>query len=116
MFRKMSMALAATMMMAGVAHADPIEGSYRTPKTGATAKVSPCGSNFCMTYTSGKFSGKRFATFKAKGDGSYTGELTDYSDGAKKYTGKAKMQGRNVIVSGCILMGLACSSETFTRL
>jgi len=48
-------AVGVTALMAGVAHADPIEGKYRTPKAGATATVAACGDNFCMTYTSGKF-------------------------------------------------------------
>jgi uncharacterized protein (DUF2147 family) len=116
MFARISMALAATVIFTGAALADPIEGNYRTPKSGSTAKVAPCGASFCMTYTSGEFSGKRFATFKANGNGTYSGTLTDYTDGGKEYTGKAKLVGRNIKVSGCILGGLICQGETFTRL
>lgn len=116
MKRALGLAIAATMLFAGAAHADPIEGTYRTPKSGATAKVVPCGSSFCMTYTSGEFSGKQFAKFKATGGGNYSGTLTDYTDGGKEYTGKAQLVGSDIKVSGCILGGLLCQSEVFKRL
>lgn len=113
---KLALATISAVVLAGTAYADPIEGDYRTPKSGATARVAACGSSFCMTYTSGEFSGKRFAKFDATGNGSYAGTLTDYTDGGKEYTGKAKLVGKNIKVSGCILGGLLCQSEVFTRL
>lgn len=116
MLRRIVLATVIAVAMTGSAFADPIEGSYRTPKSGATAKVAACGSSFCMTYTSGEFSGKRFAKFEATGNGSYSGTLTDYTDGGKEYVGKAKLVGQNIKVSGCILGGLLCQSEVFTRL
>jgi len=116
MFRKTTLAAGMMAMMIGAALADPIEGTYRTPKSGATAKVAACGAGFCMTYTSGEFSGKQFAEFKANGNDSYSGTLTDYTDGGKQYTGKAKLVGKDIKVSGCILGGLLCQSEVFTRL
>jgi uncharacterized protein (DUF2147 family) len=116
MLRRIALTLGVTALMAGAALADPIEGNYRTPKTGSTAKVAACGSSFCMTYTSGQFNGKQFARFKATGGGSYAGTLTDYTDGGKEYTGKAKLVGNDIKVSGCILGGLLCQSEIFKRL
>ena len=116
MLRKMVLAATLAIAVTGTAFADPIEGNYRTPKSGATAKVAACGSSFCMTYTSGEFSGKQFAKFKATSNGNYSGTLTDYTDGGKEYTGKAKLVGNDIKVSGCILGGLLCQSEMFTRL
>ncbi|RUU52439.1 DUF2147 domain-containing protein, partial [Mesorhizobium sp. M2C.T.Ca.TU.002.02.1.1] len=43
MFRKMSLALAATLIMAGAAWADPIEGSWKT-QSGETATIGGGGS------------------------------------------------------------------------
>lgn len=116
MLRKAMLALASLAMMAAAAHADPIEGTYRTPETGATAKVAACGGSFCMTYTSGEHSGKQFATMKPNGDGTYSGKLRNYAEGGKEYTGKAKIQGRDIVVSGCVLGGIICKSRTFKRL
>jgi uncharacterized protein (DUF2147 family) len=117
MIRSIALALAgSTFLLANAALADPIEGNYRTPKTGATARVAPCGASFCMTYTSGDFKGKQFATMKPNGDGTYAGRLTDYTDGGKEYKGKAKIKGRDIVVEGCVLGGLICRGETFSRL
>ncbi len=61
MLKTSLVAAIATIVLAGTALADPIEGNYRTPKSGATAHVAPCGSSFCMTYVDGQFQGKQFA-------------------------------------------------------
>ena len=42
MFGKIGMAMAATMMFAGAALADPIEGNWKT-KAGDTAAIGACG-------------------------------------------------------------------------
>ena len=116
MSARTSLAVAALLIMTGTALADPIEGNYRTPETGATAKVAACGSSYCMTYTSGDHSGKQFATMKPNGDGTYSGRLTNYADGGKEYTGKARIDGRDIVVSGCVMGGLICKNRRFTRL
>jgi uncharacterized protein (DUF2147 family) len=115
MIRSITLALSAGLLLLPTAGmADPIEGTYRTPKTGATARVAPCGQSFCMTYASGQFKGKQFATMKPNGDGTYSGRLTDYSDGGKEYKGKARLKGRDIVVEGCVLF--ICRGETFTRI
>ncbi|WP_104668836.1 DUF2147 domain-containing protein [Ensifer adhaerens] len=73
------------MLTTGAAHADPIQGDYRTPKTGGMAKVAACGAGFCMTYTSGAFNGKQFAAFKSTGNGKYAGKLISSPNGSKEY-------------------------------
>lgn len=116
MLQRMILAIGATVLMVATAHADPIEGKFRTPKTGATAAVAACGTRFCMTYTSGQFKGKQFATFTPTGGGKYTGTITDYTSGGKKYTGKAEMVGKNIKISGCVMGGMVCKGEVFQRL
>ncbi|MBP1876350.1 hypothetical protein LPJGGPFB_05255 [Ensifer adhaerens] len=114
--RKMAMASAMMVLTSGAAHADPIEGDFRTPKTGATAKVAACGARLCMTYTSGAFKGKQFATFTPTGNGQYSGKLIDLTNGGKEYTGKAEIAGSDIKVSGCVMGGLICKDEIFERL
>lgn len=115
MIRSLILALGATFMFAGAAWADPIEGQYQMP-SGYHAKIAPCGGGFCITYTNGPFSGKTFGTFKSTGNGTYAGQITDYTDGEKKYKGKAKISGKDVVVSGCVLGGLICRDQSFKRL
>lgn len=116
MYRIAIAAAAATLMMAGAALADPIEGTYRSSLTGENIKVSACGSNFCMSYITGPHKGKQVGSFKPTGKGAYAGSITDLNDEGKKYNGKAKMSGKNLIAGGCILGGVICKNVTYTRL
>ncbi|CDX31006.1 conserved exported hypothetical protein [Mesorhizobium sp. ORS 3359] len=113
MFRKTSLALAATLIMAGAAWADPIEGSWKT-QAGSTAAIA--GSDaFSITLKSGKYSGKTIGSFKAAGDNKYTGTITD-PETDKTYSGKATLSGTSLKMSGCVLGGLICKSQTWHKL
>jgi uncharacterized protein (DUF2147 family) len=113
MFRKMSLALAATLIMAGAAWADPIEGNWKT-QAGSTAAIA--GSDaFSITLKSGKYSGKTIGSFKAAGDNKYTGTITD-PETDKTYSGKATLSGTSPKMSGCVLGGLICKSQTWHKL
>ncbi|QPC94000.1 DUF2147 domain-containing protein [Mesorhizobium sp. INR15] len=114
MFRKISLALAATMIMAGAAWADPIEGNWKT-QAGSTAAITGGGSSFSITLKSGKYSGKNIGSFKAAGENKYTGTITD-PDTDKTYSGKASVSGTSLKMSGCVLGGLICKSQTWHKL
>jgi len=116
MLRTLLATAAASAVMTMAAWADPIEGTYKSSQTGETVKVSPCGAGFCMSYVTGPHKGKTAGTFKASGAGSYSGTMTDLNDGGKKYSGKGKMSGKNLIAGGCIMGGLICKNVTYTRL
>ena len=90
--------------------------SKETGKTqsGATALIAGGGS-FSITLKSGKHSGKKIGTFSAAGSNSYTGKITD-PDTDKTYTGKATLSGNSLKMKGCVLGGLLCKSQTWTRL
>ena len=113
MFARISMAVAATMMLTGVALADPIEGKWKT-KDGDTAAIGGCGGAFCITLKTGEFAGKSIGKMTASGGGSYEGSITKPSNG-KTYSGKAKLTGNSLKLSGCVLGGLICESQTWTR-
>ena len=113
MFRKLSMAVAAAMMMAGAAHADPIEGNWKT-QSGETAAISNCGGAFCIQLKTGKHSGKSIGKMSA-GDSSYSGSITDPAND-KTYKGKASISGGVMKMSGCVLGGLFCKSQTWHKM
>ncbi|MGL4495143.1 MAG: DUF2147 domain-containing protein, partial [Beijerinckiaceae bacterium] len=46
--------------------------------------------------------------------GSYSGSLYRYTDG-KTFSGKATPKGSTMSVSGCVLGGLICQSQTWTK-
>lgn len=115
MFRKLSLAVAATMLMAGAAYADPIEGNWKT-QSGETAAIGDCGGGaFCITLKTGKHAGKQIGKMTAGGEGSYAGSITDPADD-KTYKGKAKVTGSAMKMSGCVFGGLICKSQDWTKL
>ena len=113
-FRALVMAAGAACLFAGVAHADPIEGRWKT-QSGATAQIAPCGASFCITLKSGEHSGKRIGTMTASGDNRYTGDITDPKTD-KTYSGKASISGATLKMSGCVLGGLFCRSQSWSKM
>jgi len=114
MFGRLSMAVAAGIVTLGMAHADPIEGDWKTEK-GSTAGISACGGNFCIKLKTGTYAGKSIGKFKADGSNAYSGKITD-PETDKTYTGKAKLSGSNLKMSGCVLGGLYCRSQNWKKL
>lgn len=113
MFRRLSVAAAASILMAGAACADPIEGNWKT-EAGSTAQISSCGGGFCIKLISGSHSGKQIGKMSGSG-GSYSGTITDPSND-KTYKGKASISGSTLKMSGCVLGGLICKSQSWKRL
>jgi uncharacterized protein (DUF2147 family) len=111
--------LAATFLalaaLTSAAAADPIEGTWRMP-SGNDARIAPCGGDFCLTYVNGPNKGKTFGKMTPSGAGAYQGTVTDYTKGGKEYSGKGKLTGDTLSVSGCVLGGLICRSQSLTRL
>ena len=115
MKRLMVAAAGLSLTMAGIAHADPIEGTWKMP-SGYNAKIAPCSEGFCLTYTTGPYKGKTFGTMKPSGGGAYSGSVTDYTKGGKQYSGKGQIDGNSLSVSGCVLGGLICRSQELKRI
>ena len=106
--------IGALVMLIGAAHADPIEGNWRT-ESGSTAAIGACGSGYCITLKTGTHAGKRIGTFKADGESRYSGKITDPAND-KTYTGKATLGGNSLKMQGCVLGGLICRSQSWSRM
>jgi len=107
-----AIAFSVTALAANVAAADPIEGRWQT-EDGPVAAIAACGDSFCITGT-GKHAGRQAGRMTANGDGTYAGTIIRPRDG-KTYSGKAVLSGNSLKVSGCILGGLICESQTWHR-
>jgi uncharacterized protein (DUF2147 family) len=112
--RALLLAAAAALMTTGMAMADPIVGDWRT-EAGATAGIASCGSAFCITLKSGQHSGKQIGNMSASGGGNYAGKITDPAND-KTYSGKATLTGNTLKMGGCVLGGLICRNQTWSRL
>lgn len=111
--RLLPLAVAALLAASGAALADPITGSWRT-EAGPTAQIAACGGSFCIEMTSGQYSGRSIGKLSATGSG-YAGTITDPSNN-KTYDGNAALAGKTLKLSGCVLGGLICRSQTWTKL
>lgn len=114
MFHRISLAVAVSMLLAGAALADPIEGQWKT-KSGETATIAGCGGAFCITLKSGEYAGQSIGKLNASGAGSYEGSITKPSTG-KTYSGSATLSGNSLKLKGCVFGGLFCESQNWSRL
>lgn len=114
MTRMLLLSAAALMIVGGTAFADPIEGDWKT-KSGNTAEIARCGNSFCITLKTGQHAGKQIGKMAAEGNGKYSGKVTDPAND-KTYSGKGNLGGDTFEMKGCVLGGLICRGETWTRL
>ncbi|MBB3613008.1 DUF2147 domain-containing protein [Rhizobium sp. BK602] len=96
----------------GVEAGEPIEGSWKNGPIEIIA-IKPCGSDFCLTMTTGEFAGKHIGKLSGKG-ANYSGEVTDPGDN-KTYSGYGTVNGNSLDLKGCALK-IFCKSVTWTRL
>ncbi|WP_343313931.1 DUF2147 domain-containing protein [Brucella sp. BE17] len=114
MIRILCMALTLAASFSVQAFADEgIVGSWKRPN-GTIIRYAACGDNkFCGTVMTGEYKGKSIGTMSGKG-GSYKGQVNKLDEG-KTYNGKASVKGNSLSLSGCVLGGLICKSESLTR-
>ena len=114
MFRAMLVAAAATLVSAGIAYADPIEGNWRT-EAGTTGPDRVHATvSCCIQLKTGVHAGKSIGKLKAAGGSNYTGNITDPAND-KTYSGKGALSGDTLKMSGCVFGGLICRSQSWTR-
>lgn len=113
MYRRLIIALGATLALTAGALADPIVGNWRTD-SGETAAITG-GGPFAITLQTGKHKGKRIGTMSPSGSGNYTGKITDPAND-KTYSGKASVSGSSLKMSGCVMGGLICRTQNWKRM
>jgi uncharacterized protein (DUF2147 family) len=114
MKRKFLLACTGLALMAGPALAEePIVGSWKRPN-GTIIQYSSCGADtYCGTVMTGEYKGKSIGSMSGK-EGTYKGQVNKLDEG-KTYNGKASVSGGKLSLSGCVMGGLICKSESLTR-
>lgn len=127
----MAVALATAFSAAAFA-ADP-SGTWLSESGKTKVRIAPCGGNaWCGTILWVKGPEQNdvnnpdpakhgkplvgsllISDMKPDGD-AYKGALYDYTSG-KTYTGKLKVTGAKLALSGCVLGGLLCKSESWSK-
>ncbi|MBM2576980.1 DUF2147 domain-containing protein [Jannaschia sp. Os4] len=123
--KRIILAAAAVLGMAGAASADPVLGRWQSEpgETGGYIRVdlAPCGGQVCGTIASvhgndnTSIVGRRIIwDMNANGGGRYSGGRIWAPDQDKTYRSKMELQGANQLkVSGCV--GPICRGQTWTR-
>ncbi len=129
---------ACLVLLAGSAYAaDPADGVWKTQKGEVKSdgsgggflyvKIGECGAKLCGTIVkafdkNGKDDPKYVNLNKPiiwdmgiNGGGSYSGGTIWAPDTDKKYTSKMSLNGNTLTVSGCVLAGLICRGQAWTR-
>lgn len=120
--------IAALVLVAGAAAADPIEGLWKTqPDDGSYGhvKIAPCGAGYCGTimrtfradgeYKSPTIGKQVVRNMVPAGGGKYNGKVWRPSND-KIYVGKAELKGNKMKLGGCVAGGLICAKQTWTRI
>ena len=124
--KKLVLAAAASVLMAGAAFADPVLGIWKTQvDDGAYAYVtiSECGAKVCGVisrtfnadgeYKSGNIGKKLVWDMQPEGDGAYRNGKIWQPSKDKVYSSKMDLSGNTLKVRGCI--GPICKKQTWSR-
>ena len=131
--KSLGLAAVALFLLAGAAHAqsqDP-SGTYLSESGDTRVRIARCGSAYCGTIVAVQGEAKDVnnpdAGLKGRNlvgvqmisniqpvGGGFSGQLYNYKDG-KTYTGKMSFEGKAMQLSGCVLGGLICRSQTWTK-
>ena len=128
-----SLAAVALFLLTGAAQAqspDP-SGTYLSESGDTRVRIARCGSAYCGTIVAVQgeakdvnnpdaglkgrnlFGVQMISNIQPAGGG-FSGQLYNYKDG-KTYTGKMSFEGKAMQLSGCVLGGLICRSQTWTK-
>ncbi len=120
----------ALVMMAGPALADPVEGLWKTkPDDNGNfghVKIAACGAAMCGTLvqafdsTGAKRESENIGRqivwdMMPQGDGSYADGQIWAPDRDKTYAAKMSLAGDALSVSGCVMGGMICRDQDWSR-
>lgn len=125
-----SIILALVVLGAGAAMADPVEGLWKTKPDDnghfGHVKIAACGAAFCGTLVKAfdetgtpresEHVGRQIVwDMVAEGEGAYDGGQVWAPDRDKTYVAKMSLAGDVLSVSGCVMGGLICRAQDWTR-
>lgn len=132
--KSLSLAALGLFLLIGAAGAQTLDpsGIYLSESGETRVRIAKCGQAYCGTIISVQGDAKdvnnpeaslrgrslvgvqMISNIQPSGNG-FTGQLYNYKDG-KTYTGKLSFAGKSMQLSGCVLGGLICRSQTWAKL
>ncbi len=112
-------ALVAGLLSGTAAQAGSPYGTWLRPTTGGHIMAFRCGGGLGLKVTKSRDPAKVGKTImcgaKPSGTNRYQGSIRNLEDG-NTYTGKVLIKGRKMDLSGCVMGGLFCKTETWRRI
>ena len=112
----------ATIGFAGPAVAQDVAGTWLRDSGASKVRFAKCGEAVCGTIAwlkdgdgPAKLGQRIFYDMKPSGAGKWSGSAFNPEDG-KTYSGTMTLSGDTLTTSGCVLGGLICKSQTWTKL
>ena len=100
------------------AHAASPYGNWLRPSTGGEIRAFKCGGGLGLKVTKSSKSSNVGQTImcgaKSKGNGRYEGNIKNLDDG-QTYSGIVQVNGNALKLSGCVLGGIICKTDTWKR-
>lgn len=100
---------------------DDAKGTWLVAERDARVRIGSCGDALCgwIAWMKGptnfaKIGQRVLWDMKTKGDGVWTGKAFDPRNGST-YSGKLTILGDNLTMTGCVLGGLFCRSQSWVR-
>lgn len=101
------------------ASAQSADGVWLRPSTGGHVEAFACGGGIGLKVVKSKKARLVGRTLmcgaKPVSPGVFRGRLRNAEDG-RTYSGQVTVQGRRLILRGCLMRGVACRTETWRRL
>ena len=111
-------AAAATLTAATAAHAGSANGLWLRDN-GAHIQAFDCGGGLGLKVVKSPEAGKAGKTImcgaKPAGENKWKGTVLNLDDG-KEYSGSVSLSGNSLTLSGCVLGGLVCKNDTWSRI
>ena len=107
---------------AAPAIAGDVNGEWLNADGNAKVRFSNCGDAVCGALSwlkdpkggSAKIGQQVFFDMKPSGDNTWKGSAFNPKNG-KSYSGKMNLSGNTLVTAGCVLGGMICESESWTR-
>lgn len=119
--RRLASAAALLALLAGPAAAADPYGTYMRPSTGTQVDFYDCGGKLCGKIVAVKDPKRKgeIGTLILKGaaktgDNTWKGDLYNTDDG-KTYSGVVTAVSKGLTLEGCVLGGVFCKGETWTK-
>jgi uncharacterized protein (DUF2147 family) len=125
--------LVLSTLVTGSAVAQDPKGTWLSQTGETRIRIAACGAELCGTVVWQKTPGKDVHNpdaarrnrdivglrmmfgMKSSGGSEWTGQLYNFQDG-RTYSGKMRLAGPNALeLSGCVMGGMICRSQTWTR-